>query len=77
MQNVANELKWIEDKMKFFNNRIDSFYACQYFKKTQRYGSKSEWIYMKLKNEIYFYHIQDQHPFIGRIIRKKKRVDIS
>ena len=63
--------------MTFFNKRTDSFYACQYFNKTQRYATKSEWIFMKFKNEICFYHCQDQHAFTGRLIRKKRKVDIS
>ena len=58
-------------------NKTDSFYACQYFNKTQRYTAKSDWIFLQFKNEIFFYHLQDQHPFTGRLIRKKKKVDIS
>lgn len=67
----------IKDKMSFLMNKTDSFYACQFFNKTQKHAAKSDWINMKFKHEIFFYHTKDEHSFVGKLIRKKKKKNIT
>ena len=63
--------------MLFLMDKTDSFYACYFFKKTLKHMQKSEWLCMKQKHEVYFYHVKDQHPSSGKLIRKKKKLNID
>lgn len=77
IKQIDEQMKNIKNKMIFLNNKADSFYACSYYNKTLKFTvTKSSWIFLKMKHELYFYHVQDQHPFTGKIIRKKKKKDI-
>jgi hypothetical protein len=38
---------------------------------------KHPWIFAKKHNEIFFYNIEDKHRSQIKLVRKKKRIDIS
>ena len=57
--------------------KTDSFYACSFFKRTAKYVRTNEWIFSKHGHEVYMYNILDHHICHGKVIRKKKPVNIS
>lgn len=63
--------------MEILTNKSDSFYACYYFKRIGMFISSSDWIILKKLNEIHFYNISDEHICHGKIIRKKRKIDIT
>lgn len=70
-------MKMVKDKMSFLMSKTDSFYACHFFKKTQKHTIKSDWIFLKSKHELFFYNFVDQHACNGKLIRKKKKINID
>jgi hypothetical protein len=58
--------------------KIDSFHACVQLKKTSMFQEeKHAWILGKRCNEVYFYNINDDHRCHVKVIRKKKKIDLS
>ena len=39
--------------------------------------SPKEWIFLKKFNELYFFHIKDEHVCHGKVIRKKRKIDLN
>ena len=76
VRQIETELKTIKDKMTFLLGRTDSFYACHFFKKTQKYEMRTEWVLYKRNHEIFFYNTRDSHSHEGKLIRKKKKINV-
>ena len=71
-------LRKVKEKVRYLAGNFDSFHAC--FKaKRVKYSNPNtkEWILAKKYNEIYFFNIEDEHVCHGRIIRKKKKINIE
>lgn len=64
--------------MKYLNGNFDSFHACFKAKRARNCINTDfkEWILTKKHNEIYFYNIIDMHLSQGKIIRKKRKINI-
>jgi len=57
---------------------IDSFHACLNHKKTWSFHEEKHcWLIGKRMNELYFYNMSDDHRCQVKVVRKKKKIDLS
>jgi hypothetical protein len=59
------------------DGRADSFYACYFFKKGQKYETKDEWMCIKQQYKLFFYHIRDQYSTVVKLIRKGRKLNLD
>lgn len=65
--------------MYYLGGNFDSYHACWKSKKLKNNvaSNNREWLLAKKDNEVYFFNIADSHACQGRIIRKKKKINIE